>query len=123
MARTQQERTMDSGTKERQHSGSKQINDSVQSFHNAAYAIQIHRFRFYCHYDYNNICPCLAYFSRLSIPCVFFFFIEVRTSLGALSKHFVGIELDCPVTFGSVMIIRVKSSGVTAMCIGDRYMR
>ena len=43
---------------------------------------------------------------------------EVKTSLGSLSKTFVGIELDWPVT-----LVRVKSARVTALWIGDRYMR
>ena len=34
----------------------------------------------------------------------------MKTSLGALSKNFVGIELDWPVTLGSVTLVRVKSS-------------
>ena len=50
-------------------------------------------------------------------------FIEVKTFLGALSKHFVGIELDWPLTLDYVTQIRVKSAGVTAIWIGDRYMR
>ena len=49
--------------------------------------------------------------------------IEVKTSLGALSKHFVGIELDWRVTLGSVTHFRVKSLRVTAIWIRDRYMR
>ena len=48
---------------------------------------------------------------------------EVKTSLGALSKDFVGIELDWPVTLGSVTLIRVRSARFTAIWIGDRYMR
>ena len=43
---------------------------------------------------------------------------EVKTSLGALSKNVVGIELDWRVT-----LVRVKSARVTAIWIGDRYMR
>jgi hypothetical protein len=42
----------------------------------------------------------------------------MKTSLGALSKNFVGIELD-----SSVTLVRVKSARVTAIWIGDRYMR
>ena len=49
--------------------------------------------------------------------------IEVKTSLDALSKHFVGIELDSRVTLGSVTLVRLKSARVTAIWIGDRYMR
>ena len=48
---------------------------------------------------------------------------EVKTSLDALSKHFVGIELEGRVTLGSVTLVRVKSARVTAILIGDRYMR
>jgi hypothetical protein len=40
---------------------------------------------------------------------------EVKTSLGALIKHFEGIELDWPVTLGSVTLVRVKSARVTAI--------
>ena len=43
---------------------------------------------------------------------------EVKTSLGALSKNFLGIELDWHVT-----LVRVKSARVTAIWIGNRYMR
>ena len=38
-------------------------------------------------------------------------------------KTIMGIELDWPVTLGSVTLVRVKSVGVTAVWIGDRYMR
>ena len=48
---------------------------------------------------------------------------EVKTSLGALSKHFVGIELDWPVTLGSVTLVGINSARVTAMWTGGRYMR
>ena len=48
---------------------------------------------------------------------------KVKTSLGALSKNFVGIELDWGVTLGSVTLVRVKSALITAIWIGDRYMR
>ena len=48
---------------------------------------------------------------------------EMKTSLGALSKTFVGIELDPPVTLGSVTLVRIKSARITAIWIGDRYMR
>ena len=48
---------------------------------------------------------------------------EAKTSIGALSKNFVGIGLDWRVTLGSVMLIRIKSARVTAIWIGDRYMR
>ena len=48
--------------------------------------------------------------------------IEVKT-LGALSKNVVGIELDGRVMLGSVTLVRVKSTRVTAIWIGDRYMR
>ena len=48
---------------------------------------------------------------------------EVKTSLDALSKYFVGIELDLRLRLGSVTLVRVKSARVTAICIGDRYMR
>ena len=41
--------------------------------------------------------------------------IEVKTFLGALSKTFVGIELDRGVMLGSIMLIRVKSARVTAI--------
>ena len=47
---------------------------------------------------------------------------EVKTSLGALSKSFMGIESYWPVTLGSVMLVRVKSAQVTAIWIRDRYM-
>ena len=47
----------------------------------------------------------------------------MKTSLGTLSKKFVGIELEWRVTLGSVTLVRVKSAGVTANWIGDRYMR
>ena len=40
---------------------------------------------------------------------------EVKTSLGALSKNIVGVELDWPVTHGSVKLVRVKSARVTAI--------
>ena len=50
-------------------------------------------------------------------------FFKVKTSLGALSKHFVGIELDSRVTLGSVTLVRVKSGRVTAIWVGDRYLR
>ena len=46
---------------------------------------------------------------------------EVKTSLGTLSEHFVCI--DRRVTLGSVTIVRVKSARVTAIWIGDSYMR
>ena len=49
-------------------------------------------------------------------------FFEVKTSLGAPSKHFVGIELDWRITLGTVTLVRVKSARVTAMWIGNRYM-
>ena len=42
----------------------------------------------------------------------------MKTSLGTLSKNVVGIELDWRVT-----LVRVKSARVTAIWIGDRYMR
>ena len=48
---------------------------------------------------------------------------EVKTSLGALSRNVVGIELDGGLTLGSVMFVRVKSARFTATWIGDRYMR
>ena len=48
---------------------------------------------------------------------------EVKTSLGTMSKNIVGIELNWPVTLGSVMLVRIKSARVTAIWIGDRYMR
>ena len=48
---------------------------------------------------------------------------EVKTSLGALSKNFVGIELDSHATLGSVTLVRVKLARVTAIWISDRYMR
>ena len=54
---------------------------------------------------------------------MFVVIIDVKTSLGALSKHFVDIELDWPVTFEYVTLVRVKSARVTAIWIGDRYMR
>ena len=44
--------------------------------------------------------------------------IEVNTSLGAPDKNGMGIELDWRVT-----LVRVKSARVTAIWIGDRYMR
>ena len=47
----------------------------------------------------------------------------MKNSLSALSKHFVGSKLDSRVTLGSVMHVRVKSVRVTAIWIGDRYMR
>ena len=47
-----------------------------------------------------------------------FILFEVKTSLGMLSKIVVGIELDWP-----AMLIQVKSARVTAIWIGDRYMR
>ena len=50
-------------------------------------------------------------------------FFVMKTSLGALSKNFVGIELDLRITLGSVTLFRVKSNRVTAIWIGDRYMR
>ena len=50
-------------------------------------------------------------------------FFEVKTSLGALSKSFMGIELDGRVTLGSITLVRLKSAVVTAIWIGDRYMR
>ena len=49
--------------------------------------------------------------------------IYVKYSLGALSKYVVGIELDCRVTLGTVTLVRVKSSRVIAIWIGDRYMK
>ena len=49
--------------------------------------------------------------------------IEMKTSLGALSKTFMGIELDWRVALGSVTLVRAKSAWVTAIWIGDRYMR
>ena len=52
-----------------------------------------------------------------------FFIFEVKTSLGTLSKKFVVIELDSPVTLGSVTLVRVYSARVTAIWIGDLYMR
>ena len=48
---------------------------------------------------------------------------EVKTSLGAPSKNFVGIELDWPVMLESVTLVRAKSARVTANWIGGRYMR
>ena len=48
---------------------------------------------------------------------------KVKTSLGALSKTFVGIELHWSITLGSVTLIQVKSAWVTAIWIGDCYMR
>jgi hypothetical protein len=48
---------------------------------------------------------------------------EVKTCLCALSKIVVGIELDWHVTLGTVILVRVKSARVTAIWIGDRYMR
>ena len=47
---------------------------------------------------------------------------EVKTSLGALSKKFVGNEL-VTLTLGSLTLVRVKSARVTAIWIADRYMR
>ena len=49
---------------------------------------------------------------------------EVKTSLGALSKNVVGIELDWRVTLGTaklgtVTLVRVKSGRVTAISIDD----
>ena len=46
----------------------------------------------------------------------------MQASLGALSKYHVGIELDSCVALGSVTLARVKSGGVTAIWIGDRYV-
>ena len=34
--------------------------------------------------------------------------VEVKTSLGALSKNFVGIELDRRIMLGSVTLVRVS---------------
>ena len=48
---------------------------------------------------------------------------EVKTSLGALGKNVVGIELNSLVTLGSVTLVQVKSARVTAIWIGDPYMR
>ena len=42
----------------------------------------------------------------------------MKTSLGALSGNVVGIELDRGVT-----LVRVKSARVTAIWIGEPYMR
>ena len=40
--------------------------------------------------------------------------IEVITALGALSKNFIGIGLDWPVTLGSVTLVRVNSARGTS---------
>ena len=61
----------------------------------------------------------VIYFDTRSIFDLF----EVKTSLGALSKHLVGIELGWRVTLGSATLVRVKSARVTATWIGDRYIR
>ena len=53
----------------------------------------------------------------------FIFLFEVKTSLGMLSKYFVSIELNWITTLGSVTLVRVKSARVTAIWIGDRYMK
>ena len=50
-------------------------------------------------------------------------FSEVKTILGALSQNLVGIEIDRPVTLESVTLVRVKSTRVTAIWIGNLYMR
>ena len=47
----------------------------------------------------------------------------VKTSLGALSKNFVGVELDWRITLGTVTLVRVKSARITAIRIGDRYIK
>ena len=70
--------------------------------------------------------PTLAYFPETASQTLlrirtlqfqFYFFFEVKTSLGHLSKNVVGIELDWRVT-----LVRVKSDRITAIWIGDRYM-
>jgi hypothetical protein len=43
-----------------------------------------------------------------------FSIIEVKTSVGALSKN-MGIELDWRVTLGSVTLVRIKSARVTVI--------
>ena len=48
---------------------------------------------------------------------------EVNISLGVQSKNFVGIQLEWRVTLGNVTLVRLKSLRVTAIWIGDRYMR
>jgi hypothetical protein len=48
---------------------------------------------------------------------------EVKNSLDELGKHVVGNKLDSHVTLGSAMLVRVKSARVTAIWIGNRYMR
>ena len=48
---------------------------------------------------------------------------EVKTSLGTLSKNVVAIELDWTVTLSYVTLVRVKSARVTAIWIGNDYMR
>ena len=50
-------------------------------------------------------------------------FFLVKTSLGALSTNFGGIELDRHIMLGSVMLVWVKSARITAIWIGDHYMR
>ena len=54
---------------------------------------------------------------------IYWIVIEVKIALGALSKNVVGIELDSHVKLGSVTLFRVMSAVVTAIWIGDRYIR
>ena len=60
---------------------------------------------------------------KLQLDKEFKVLFEVKTSLGALRKTFVGIELDWPVMLGSVTLVRVKSARVTAIWISYCYMR
>ena len=65
----------------------------------------------------NGLNPKNAYNSSF-----YFSVIEVKTTLGALSKNFVGIELDWHITLGTSTLVRVKSARVIAIWIGDPYM-
>ena len=59
----------------------------------------------------------------LAISSKFQTIFEKKTSLGVPCKNCVGTELDWHVTLGSVTLVRVKSARVTAIWIGDLYLR
>ena len=71
---------------------------------------------------------CQFYLKQISIPLALMhkmynmsYFIEMKSSLGSLSRNFVGIELEWRVTFGSVTLVRMLHDTATFDEIVNEY--